>query len=848
MEVDEPLARSLEHIRSQAAQMRKCLSTPGQLMVALKHASLMVGELRSNEFSPKEYYELYIACLDALIQLQSYLVEDHQNHHLADIYEMVQFTGNLLPRLYLMITVGSAFLATPDAPKFDVIKDMLEMCRGVQNPLRGLFLRYFLGQQTRGSLPTGTGGSEGSLADSIQFIITNFVEMNKLWVRLQHVGPLREREKRFEERCDLQLIVGSNILRLAELDGVDANVFDERVLPLLLEQVVQCRDWLAQEYLLDVITQAFPAEFHFDTLSKYLSVIQKLSPQASRRKVLLASIGRVIQFAEESLQGEDQKAQKAVNSEQEIEDTKKSLDSSQQEAEKPSTSLEDETNKAPSSANSQKSLKPSESEDTKPSEYSEHEQEQEQDQESQKPSTPPNQEAKHEDGQSLKENSSPDKNEPANSGSSKNDGRSRLIAILQSAVRDYWYFIRDLTLNVADRAAVATKLAELEHIATGSVNLDTYFEYVSKEDGGAESAEFLMSLFERTKPTLVLENPHFRSLLAVQSSNTKHLVAEKVLEKILSGTSTINDLEVAQQIFGLFGLIIKSGGVDPMRMSELVHLVDGSNLEETLKLLQLAHRMLREGGVDTIRQTYGGLVMATLQALRVHSKDPAREALKFVNKTIHDLATVGDLPLAALKLYVFAGSCTDVLGHQAAAYEFFVQAFTVYEEQVSDSRAQFTSLCIIIGALQKSRAFSPENYETLALRCISYAQKLLRKQDQCHTILLSAHLWLPTYSEYENSTKVFETLQRALRVADSCMDSGISCQLFVDALDRFCFFYDREVTSITSEDISRLIELIQSQLENSDEADVKFAKSQFKRTIEYLSSQKSDRLASLNLG
>ena len=36
----------------------------------------------------------------------------------------------------------------------------------------------------------------GSLQDSISFVLTNFIEMNKLWVRLQHQGHSREREKR----------------------------------------------------------------------------------------------------------------------------------------------------------------------------------------------------------------------------------------------------------------------------------------------------------------------------------------------------------------------------------------------------------------------------------------------------------------------------------------------------------------------------------------------------------------------------------------------------------------------------------------------------------------------------
>ena len=73
--------------------------------------------------------------------------------------------------------------------------------------------------------------------------------MNKLWVRLQHQGHSREREQRTKERQELQLLVGSNLVRLSQL--VDLDAYKTVILQPLLEQVVQCRDVLAQEYLLE---------------------------------------------------------------------------------------------------------------------------------------------------------------------------------------------------------------------------------------------------------------------------------------------------------------------------------------------------------------------------------------------------------------------------------------------------------------------------------------------------------------------------------------------------------------------------------------------------------------------
>jgi len=50
-------------------------------------------------------------------------------------------------------------MSIPDAPVKEIMKDMLEMTRGVQHATRGLFLRHYLSGQTRDYLPVGE--SEG---------------------------------------------------------------------------------------------------------------------------------------------------------------------------------------------------------------------------------------------------------------------------------------------------------------------------------------------------------------------------------------------------------------------------------------------------------------------------------------------------------------------------------------------------------------------------------------------------------------------------------------------------------------------------------------------------------------
>ena len=99
------------------------------------------------------------------------------------------------------------------------------------------------------------GQDPGRIDDSIDFIQLNFAEMNKLWVRMQHQGHSRERERREKERMELRILVGTNLVRLSQLEMVDVNMFGRLVLPGILEQVVSCRDAIAQEYLMECIIQ-----------------------------------------------------------------------------------------------------------------------------------------------------------------------------------------------------------------------------------------------------------------------------------------------------------------------------------------------------------------------------------------------------------------------------------------------------------------------------------------------------------------------------------------------------------------------------------------------------------------
>ncbi|XP_031339988.1 vacuolar protein sorting-associated protein 35 isoform X3 [Photinus pyralis] len=303
-EQEKLLDDALGQVKVNAFQVKRCLDK-GKLMDALKHASAMLGELRTSLLSPKSYYELYMAITDELRHMELYLLDEFQKgRKVTDLYELVQYAGNIVPRLYLLITVGLVYIKSNSGLKRDILNDLVEMCRGVQHPLRGLFLRNYLLQCTRNVLPDSpemeNEDGNGNVRDSINFVLMNFAEMNKLWVRMQHQGHSREKQNREKEREELRILVGTNLVRLSQLESVTMEKYQKIVLPGILEQVVSCKDAIAQEYLMECIIQVFPDEFHLQTLNPFLKSCAELETGVNVKNIVISLMERLAVFSQRS--------------------------------------------------------------------------------------------------------------------------------------------------------------------------------------------------------------------------------------------------------------------------------------------------------------------------------------------------------------------------------------------------------------------------------------------------------------------------------------------------------------------------------------------------------------------
>ena len=56
----------------------------------------------------------------------------------------------------------------------------------------------------------------------VDFILINFTEMNKEW--LEYLS--KQKVKSEEEQMELQLLVGTNLVQLSQLEGIDSDKYN----------------------------------------------------------------------------------------------------------------------------------------------------------------------------------------------------------------------------------------------------------------------------------------------------------------------------------------------------------------------------------------------------------------------------------------------------------------------------------------------------------------------------------------------------------------------------------------------------------------------------------------------
>ncbi|KAI5684001.1 hypothetical protein M9H77_05229 [Catharanthus roseus] len=761
------LAAGITGLQQNAFYMHRALDS-NNLKDALKYSAQMLSELRTSRLSPQKYYELYMRAFDELRKLEIFFKEETKRGcSVVELYELVQHAGNILPRLYLLCTVGCVYIKSKEAPAKDILKDLVEMCRGIQHPLRGLFLRSYLSQVSRDKLPDIGSEYEGdadTVMDAVEFVLQNFTEMNKLWVRMQHQGPAREKEKRERERSELRDLVGKNLHVLSQIEGVDLDMYRETVLPRILEQVVNCKDEIAQYYLMDCIIQVFPDEYHLQTLETLLGAFPQLQPSVDIKTVLSRLMERLSNYAGSSPEVLPEFLQ--VEAFAKLSNAIGKVIEAQEEM--------------------------------------------------------------------------------------AVDG----VVALYSSLLTFTLQVHTERLDYVDQilGACVSKLSGKGKIVDGKAR--------------KQIVALLSAPLEKYKDIdTALKLSNYPRVMEHLDDGTKREMANVIIQNIMKNKTCISTSDKVEALFELIKGLISDLDENPEldeedfqeeqnSVARLIQMLHNDDPEEMLKIICSVKKHILTGGPKRLPFTVPPLIFNALKLVRRlqnqdeniaedESSATPKKIFQILNQIIETLSNIPVSELA-MRLYLQCAEAADDCDLEPVAYEFFTQAYLLYEEEISDSKAQITAIHLIIGTLQKMHVFGVENRDTLTHKATGYSAKLLKKPDQCRAVYACSHLfWVDEQDNIRDGERVLLCLKRALRIANAAQQmsnatrgSSGSVMLFIEILNKYLYFFEKGVPQVTVASIQSLIELITTEMQSENTTRDPIADAFFASTLRYIQFQK----------
>ncbi len=310
-EVDQEkiLDEALLIVKSQGYQMKVAIEN-NKLRNSLKFAKAMLDTLKSTTLSPSKYYQLFLSIFDEMQYIFNYFREEaRRGRRMKDLYDTVQQCENIIPRLFLLICVASSYIETGQTNATDIIFDLFNLIKGVQNPLRGLFCRYFFLKMIKDRLPDKGNEYEkpgASPDDTVKFILNNLEEMNGLWIRITKNNSIIGGEEdtdiasSLKEREQLKILIGENITRLSSLNCVNVEVYQKKVLPKIIEILLESKDALSQQYLLECVVHAFPDEHNIACMNMLLDTCSKLQSNVDVKSIFISLMQKLAKYVENS--------------------------------------------------------------------------------------------------------------------------------------------------------------------------------------------------------------------------------------------------------------------------------------------------------------------------------------------------------------------------------------------------------------------------------------------------------------------------------------------------------------------------------------------------------------------
>ena len=777
------LEKGLQKIKEQAFHINSAIEK-NNLRQCLKEAYTMLCELRTNELSPKNYYGLYMSVVDAMLTLKNYMIEEiNRGRRLIDLYDDVQQAQNVIPRLYLMITAGSIYMEKVPRSTRIIIYDMLGLVKAVQNPIKGLFLRNYLLKMVKDKLPDKDNiylREGASFEDSIKFIIENMEEMNRLWIRLSIGVKGPEKVKREKERDELKILIGESMTKLSSLENLNLDIYEQNVLPRLLNIIINSKDKLSQEYLMECIIHAFPDSYNVKCIENLLEAISNLEQGVDIGSIfvsLMEKLGNYFSRFDNLENNENENDRQIFEIARNIypallKNFKGYMNQNLNNKDLNKLDLDKLLNLIYSFIRFSLQCAPKE----------------------QKFSSMNNILALTLELVTRCQNKLSEDN--------INKIGVLLIEPLTNGMNifrmnDYIPLMN--FLNIKSRKNLGLKLIEtlVDNAKEGKNNL----EKLDSLDALDKILKYLRPLLGDTKDS-------------VKEDESTYEYEQSIVCKLIYIIRT-NNIEMIYKILNDLKNIFSHGG--PLRRK--------------FTLPPLAHRVIKfchditicyENKIGLIpekkkKNKYIKEIIESLDIGKIENDDTFYKLIVNIYKLLKEIVDLisQEQPELGFKLYLNSSLYANSINcnkekFQQLSISFLKNAMNIYEEGRYDNSHKY-EMIVQVSSLLLTLNINKEDAEEVILQLIKSSQNMTQREEQCKTMFIISQLY---FSIFKDQKKVMECLNKARRFADFAMTNPQNLILFVEYLNKLLYFYDKDEKSvdIKPEQINDLIELIKGHI------------------------------------
>ena len=807
-EVDQEkiLDEALLIVKSQGYQMKVAIEN-NKLRNSLKFAKAMLDTLKSTTLSPSNYYQLFLSIFDEMQYIYNYFREEaRRGRRMKDLYDTVQQCENIIPRLFLLICVASAYIETGQTNATDIIFDLFNLIKGVQNPLRGLFCRYFFLKMIKDRLPDKGNEYEkpgASPDDTIKFILNNLEEMNGLWIRITNNNSIinggdndtDDVASSLKEREQLKILIGENITRLSSLNSVNVDIYQKKVLPKIIEIILESKDSLSQQYILECVVHAFPDEHNIACMNLLLETCSKLQSNVDVKTIFISLMQKLAKYVENS------------------KDEKNIIDSAQ----KIFSIVKGNINKIMNESNSSMDINKLIELQVAFLNFT------------------------------IKCCPEKERLESTN---------NILIDCVNLLSKNKSEIISNDTIKLIGRLLSVPLESNMSIFSMGTFpELMRYLDYASR---ATLSLRIIDSLVNESS-TVKLDNSEkvsalmdfIRPLLedspdAGEYDQYQFEYEQASVCKLLFIIST-NDPQNMYDILNVLKNTFLKGGIKRQKftLSSLVN----AYLTLSYKISYALNKIndVEDSRTEKIHEDF-------INYYNLKSLDTNEQIHKFMKRIysqINDTISIieNDFSDIALKLYLsLATQINDIKIdrnlYEEICYNALASAIQIFNKGKINDDLKVDLINQIIGTVLNISILSRDNLVAITSNIIQVSQSLLKRSDQCLAILNCTHLFYKTL--VEDSNKINDCLTKAKKFADYAMTNPKNAILFIKIINKYLFFIeksenDESIDFINPEIINDLIELVKNhiqsmKIENKDAEFLPLIEEYYNNTI-YLMNQ-----------